>query len=163
MTLEVGVNSYMSVSDANDIVDSLYMSTDKEKIAWDGLSDNDKAVLIYRYTQKVDSDKNLFIGIKKDIAQTLSFPRIAESNGRAFEIPCPNKIKQAIIIQCVRDLAYNSGTEAELRKQGIESFSDGGGASIKFNSSTFKNTGSNVCGLDDDIWSTYIQGYTIIS
>ena len=125
MDLIVGVNSYISLDDANNYVKQLRMSTDKGRKKWEQLSDEDKAVLINKYTIEVD---NLpYFGKRVSTEQSLGFPRII--SGRYLE--CPYQVRICIVEMSLLELEYDSTDSSELIKQGIKSFTDGGGGKVE--------------------------------
>ncbi|MBC7332808.1 MAG: hypothetical protein H5T91_10370, partial [Synergistetes bacterium] len=69
MTLVVGQNSYISVSEADQ-----YFQDSLDGSIWSGLTDGQKARLLIEATFNIDSLP--FIGFKKDSNQALEFPRI---------------------------------------------------------------------------------------
>lgn len=154
MELVVGQNSYMTVTEADEIITSNFISTSTERKLWNSLDESDKAVIISSTTNKYDSDSMLYKGSKVSKEQKLQFPR----NIHNSVVECPDTIKIGLILQAINDLRADSSEEADLKLQGIKSFADGSGAKIEF-SETSKNS---VCGLDRNIWHRYFSMWSMI-
>lgn len=132
MDLIVGVNSYISLDDANNYVKQLRMSTDKGRKKWEQLSDEDKAVLINKYTIEVD---NLpYFGKRVSTEQSLGFPRII--SGRYIE--CPYQVRICIVELSLLELEYDSTDANEHVKLGIETYK------IKDASVTYREDAGNI-------------------
>ena len=76
--LNVGVDSYVSLEDANAYIESHYTSSNKFRTAWSNMSDSDKEALLRSSTQAIDTLK--FNGRKRLYNQVLQFPRVLASN-----------------------------------------------------------------------------------
>ena len=76
--LKVGVDSYISLEDANRYVEEHYTSTNKFRTSWSNLSDSDKESLLRASTQAIDTLK--FNGRKRLYSQVLQFPRVLATN-----------------------------------------------------------------------------------
>lgn len=155
MELKVGYNSYMTMDEVNEYINSNYVSATPERKAWEALSEDDKAVTIIRSTGLVDRDSMLYKGRKADRFQKMQFPR--------DEYPvCPEEIKKGIILIALRDLVYGDTEEMNMINKGIKSFSDGGGLSMSFNTSG-SIIGKKVNGISIDIFNGYFAGYSLVS
>ena len=77
MTLEVGVNSYVTLEEANQIVADTFISTNELAIAWGNLSDNDKSAVLNKSRQSIDNLK--LDGRRATTSQRLEFPRVRNS------------------------------------------------------------------------------------
>ena len=71
--LEVGVDSFVSLADANNYIENHYTSDDDYRKKWDSLNENDKVIWLRRSTQALN--KLRYIGRRKG-SQLLEFPRI---------------------------------------------------------------------------------------
>lgn len=151
----VGQNSYVTVTEADEIIASRFMSISKERKLWDSLSEDDKDILIVSTTEKYDNNTMLYKGIKKDVKQALQFPRIINSK----LVDCPETIKAGLIMQCIKDLIADSSEEESLKNIGVKSFADGSGARIEFSD---KAT-SNSLNIDNKIWKQYFSAWSMIS
>lgn len=74
MSLEVGINSYVTLEEAEDYVISHYMSNSPEFTAWNALSDNDKAVALVTSATALNNAFT-YVGKKVIAGQKLAFPR----------------------------------------------------------------------------------------
>lgn len=155
MGLVVGQNSYVTVTEADEIITSRFMSISNERKLWNSLSEEDKGILIVTTTEKYDNNSMLYKGIKKDVKQALQFPRIINSK----LVDCPETIKAGLIMQCIKDLIADSSEEESLKNIGVKSFADGSGARIEFSD---KAT-SNSLNIDNKIWKQYFSAWSMIS
>lgn len=71
--LTVGVDSYVSLEEAEKIAHEQHISTDKALVVWDSLSDSDKEVLLRTSCKSIDNLK--FNGRRRNYSQVLEFPR----------------------------------------------------------------------------------------
>ena len=162
MELKVGCNSYMTMDEVNEYINSNYASATPERKAWEALSDDDKAVTIIRSTRLVDRDSMLYIGRKVDKFQKMQFPRDVPSLFGVHTLNCPDGIKEGIILIALRELVYSDTEEMNMINKGIKSFSDGGGLSMSFNTSD-SIIGNKVNGISIDIFNGYFAGYSLVS
>lgn len=72
--LTVGVDSYVTLDEANNIAKNNFMSSDPAFSKWSELSDNDKEVLLRTSCRDIDTLK--FDGRRANIGQKLEFPRV---------------------------------------------------------------------------------------
>ena len=155
--LIVGVNSYVDINEAKEIMSRLPKS-EPNRVTWDNLDDEEKEALIYNATLNYDTDEMLYKGVKADKEQIMQFPR-KDLFGRITE--CPEKIKLGLILQGTKEVQAYCSQEMQLRENGVHSFSDGSGASVTFESNSNANTKNNL-GLYKDIWNKYFKPYTLI-
>lgn len=153
MELKVGYNSYMTMDEVNEYINSTYVSATPERKAWEALSEDDKAVAIIKSTRLVDRDSMLYVGRKVDKFQKMQFPR------DKYPV-CPEEIKEGIILIALRELVYSDTEEMNMINKGIKSFSDGGGLSMSFNTSD-SIIGKKVNGISIDIYNGYFADYTL--
>lgn len=73
--LEVGLNSYCTVDEADEYIRSHFISTSEEVEIWDALSLDDKEV--YLITSAESLNGLSFKGRKKIAGQALAFPRVS--------------------------------------------------------------------------------------
>lgn len=134
MALIVGIDSYISVAAADQYVQSHYLSTSPERIAWEALTEPDKEVLLRNSTSAIDSLP--LVGRKADINQALAFPRVVPifDSCRSCclelsDIAIPNEVLWAQVEQALYIHAYgaddSSATRARLQQQGVKSYSIG--------------------------------------
>lgn len=72
--LNVGVDSYVSLEEAEELAAATNLSTDPAYVKWLTLSDGDKEVLLRTSCRDIDCLK--FDGRKKSFTQKLQFPRV---------------------------------------------------------------------------------------
>lgn len=77
MSLEVGVDSYVTVSEADNIIDNYFVSGNDVRIKWNTLSDSDKEALLRHSCRSINNLK--FNGRRAKTGQRLEFPRIREA------------------------------------------------------------------------------------
>lgn len=157
--LVVGENSYISLDEANSLVENNYTSFSDEYKFWSSLSDNDKTVLVLNGTNLISDDTFLWKGVRVDSEQSLVFPRKLE-NGDI--IGFSDKMKIGLIELVMRMNATNFSKFAKLIHNGISSFSDGAGMSVKFvDNIVNKISGKNsVDRIPVDIFNKYFIEYT---
>lgn len=83
MSLNIGVDSYVSLEEANQYVEKNYVSTNSYRVKWNSLSDSDKEVLLRASTSALDQLK--YIGSKRDYSQKLKFPRMTITSQSGME------------------------------------------------------------------------------
>lgn len=162
MTLVKGVNCYTDVAEANELIEAVFMSNDKERVYWESLSDEDKASIIYKNTLLYDNDDMYYKGYKQDKTQSLQFPRIIR-NGEVMEVP--QLVKIGLLLQGIKDCMYSSESDySELKENGIKSFTDGTGAKIDFfgNSELSAINVKRADGMFSGIYELYFKPYTIL-
>lgn len=72
--LEVGVDSYITLEEADNLINNYFMSSDTAYQAWETLEDKDKEALLRNSCRDIDSLK--FDGRRKVPGQILEFPRV---------------------------------------------------------------------------------------
>lgn len=154
MELIVGQNSYMTVAEADELIQYLPFNDNCRKL-WESLENNEKTSVIISSTFMYDKDSMEYKGIKKNKEQNLQFPRIYNDN----DIECPFDIKLGLLVIGLSDISSNDSEEESLRKAGIKSFADGSGAKMEF-VENFKTTHVNSIGIDKDIWKKYFEKYS---
>lgn len=162
MAIEVGINSYITLDEAEEIIKTL-ISTSQHVSIWNSLSDEDKEAVIINTIEKYDNNAMNYIGFKQDRDQNLQFPRIVGSDEI---LECPYKVKKGYLLQGLNDLITSDATSSSigmaLKSSGIKQFEDGSGASITFASAyemIYNKLGS---GIDKDIFDMYFSDYTTI-
>lgn len=158
MELVVGTNSYVTLDEANELINSRFMDTDPIRKTWDNLSDDNKKILIISTTEKYDNSNLLYKGYKIVNTQLLEFPRRDNYNKL---IECPVKIKVGLLVQGIKEIIAQSSEEEQLQNMGVHSFSDGSGASVTFESDNNKKLKNNK-GFYNDVWHTYFAEYSYL-
>lgn len=144
MGLEVGINSYITVDEADDIVSDIYYSTDKELELWGKLETKDKEVAIKRATRVINTLP--FIG-KKYIGSSMPWPRWI--NYEYTE--CPYDVKAAVVAQALKDKMVKESEEYRLMDNNVKTYS------IKNASITFNTDKSNE--LSNGVYISVYQEY----
>lgn len=75
MSLSVGTDSYVTLSEANDLVASYFLSSDATRTAWNNASDSDREIALRKSCKSIDKIRD-FVGKRKYKSQTLEFPRV---------------------------------------------------------------------------------------
>lgn len=101
ITLEVGVNTYVTLEEAENIIKTIY-----DNAEWQSLTDEQKKVSLVNATNKI----NLLAvkGEKLDSSQKLIFPR-------NWEAAVSDKVKIAQCYEALEICRYNYKREREMR------------------------------------------------
>ena len=160
--LIVGENSFICLDEANEIVNNNYTSFDSEYKFWTELNDSDKQVLLMQGTNLLNSDRFIWIGQRVKIDQPLVFPRKLRS-GRIVEFGLDMKIGLVELV-IKRQIAKSSDLDI-LKLSGVTSFSDGGGMSVKFDSTSESKNCGNFIGSEIPlgVFNTYFKRYTMLT
>jgi hypothetical protein len=138
VTLTVGTNTFISLSDANT-----YFSTRLFSTTWSSASDDNKSMALIMATKKI-TNLNLQ-GTKAILTQTLAFPRAfyigttvyssgygmetdnIRGEGWYIETDITTEVKEATCEEAISILSYgeNANKRLELQAQGVTSFSIG--------------------------------------
>ena len=149
MMLTVGVNSYMSLEEADAIIENELLDSDEEYTLWNSLSDENKEKLIVRGTRTVDVIP--FRGVKYNISSVkdLQWPRLIDNE----LIECPDDIKLGLLVQVLRDYKNKSKQETNLLELGVTNYKIKD-ASISLDPSKV----NKLCnGIYNDIFDLYIR------
>lgn len=113
-------NSYVSLEEANALVENSYISSSDEYKWWNTLSDSDKAVLVLNSTRMLNNDVLCgWRGARLDEVQSLSFPRKLK-NGTIVEW---TSAMSGGLIELLFEVNKSSYSEyGRLRKEGIASY-----------------------------------------
>lgn len=153
MELIVGTNSYMTLEEANDIVNKYFDEDDAEYVYWFGLKESKRTKLIYSVTEDVNNTC-LFKGHFVTREQALPFPRCIDRQ----VVECPEDIKTAIILQILKDGVLKQSDEIKMQELGVKSFADGTGASVSFgDNKELTKVGS----IYTDIYDKYLRKWSI--
>lgn len=88
-----GILGYVTMEEANQYVAEHYMSTESQRTGWEALEESDRAALLRRAFQVIESLP--FAGHKTDSLQLTAFPRCLDTEV-PWEIKCA-QIEQALI------------------------------------------------------------------
>ena len=100
--LTKGVDSYVTLEEANSIAAATSLSSDKAYQKWNSLSDSDKEVLLRNSCRDINALK--FDGRRKNLSQKLEFPRVDA---------CASGIGYRLYISQFEDNGLYSGGEAD--------------------------------------------------
>lgn len=149
--LVVGGNSYMTLAEAEELISELFISSSDEQKFWVSLADEDKMVIILNGT--VTFESLMFLGKKKDVAQSMSFPRILGTT----TIEVDNVLKKGILELSILSSYTSAKFEYKLRELGIKSYNvEGASISFQDDSSITNNRG----GIDKKLFRKYFSRYT---
>lgn len=153
MELTVGTNSYMSLEEANTIVENELLDTSNEYKNWNSLNENNKTKLIIKGTHIIDSIP--FRGVKYNLSKVgeLQWPRLINNE----LVECPPEVKVALIRQVLRDYTNSSRQEMQLQEMGVKSYSINK-ASISFGD---KNSTKLDNGIYNDIYFELLKKWVL--
>lgn len=149
MQFEVNVNTYMTVEEADSIIEDIYFEDDVEREYWESLDDVGKQRLILRGTKIIDTLP--FLGVQYPGFQNMKWPRLITFR----YVECPYDVKVAIVLQSIKDILNSKKDEYNLLELGVKSYSIKG-ASISF-ADTGINTGKLSNGVYDTIYNEYLS------
>lgn len=150
MELIVGENSYMSLEEANSIIENELLDSDEEYTTWNSLSDDNKTKLIVKGTRLIDTipwkgtKYNLIVG-------SLQWPRLINNQ----LVDCPDSIKLGLLQQVLLDYSNKGKQENKLLEMGVKSYSINK-ASISFSD---KNTKKLENGIYIDIFNESFRNW----
>lgn len=123
MALIVGTNTYITVKEADKLVENYFLEDDEVRLNYEELSDEDKNALLYRGC--MDMQKLMYRGYKKDKSQKLAFPRVNRGGYESDE----SLVKLAQLLNSISfmqiDTNQLSSKTAEMRRAGIKNFTLG--------------------------------------
>jgi len=146
MAFVVDSDTYMTLVEANEIVEEELLSDSSEAVVWGKLSSKDKEILIKKATKLVD--KVIFLGTRA--GGLMEWPRYI--NNKLTQ--CPTDVKIAIILQALRPLVENN-EENKMQELGIKSYSVEG-SSVSFSDKYKVKTR----GVYTDIFQAYLEKIT---
>lgn len=117
MIIEIGINSYIDVPDAD-----LYFDNRLYSDAWINATSDDKAKALIMATQRID--RQPWKGIKVDSSQKLAFPRIMYSEdykGWVSESEVSQNVKDACCEEALAILEIGNSKRIKLQQQGVKS------------------------------------------
>lgn len=118
MELAVGKNSYMTLEEADTLLNEELFSDDEELEAWNNLAEEDKTKLIIKGTREVDHLP--FLGIKYNIdsVQPLQWPRVLNNQ----TVECPREVKLGLLKQTLRSKINKGKKESKLLEMGVKEY-----------------------------------------
>lgn len=154
MALVKGINSYCTVAEADELINSHFLSTDKIRKSWSELNNSDKEILLTSTTEEYDTDYMGYIGIKLNKSQTLQFPRLV--NSETLEVP--DKIVIGYIVLSLNEISGDTADFNELKANGIKSYKIKD-ASIEFMDSDKASVSIGNTNISSQVFNKYFQGY----
>ena len=142
ITLEVGVNTYVTLEEANGILEAVF-----DNAEWQSLTDEQKKVCLVNAANRI----NLLAvkGEKLDSSQELSFPR-------DWETAVSNNVKMAQCYEALEICRYNYKREREMNS-GIVS------RSMESVSVTYAKQSNNQKGLYSKDSFNFLREYLILT
>lgn len=149
MILEVGVNSYLTVEEADILVSNNLDDDSEDSIEWNKLNTDSKEKLLIKGTRLID--KLPYLGVKYNPSSKLNWPRII--NNKLKE--CPDDVKLGLICQMLKSRRNSSKQELKLQELGVKDYKIKN-ASISF---ADKNNTKVDCGIYKSIFNEYFIKY----
>ena len=150
MALIVGVNSYLDIDEADELLNNNIYSDSVYLNSWNKLSDRDRQVLLIQSTSILEGC--VYLGSIKNSGQSLKFPRYI--NG--VDVGTPDDIKLACILQGLKDIDIKNREEYKITENGIKSYTIKGASITLRDAGNFGRTNNNIY---NDIYSNYINKY----
>ena len=134
MEITVGTDTYISLEDANIYIENSYMATESQSVAWGGISDDDRMILLKRAAQTID--RQPLIGLRATSTQVMEFPRATYTDGGYnndslrwgddyyTQTAVPTAVKYAQV-ELALSLLSGVSNRVDLQRQGVKSFSLG--------------------------------------
>lgn len=113
MSLEVGIDSYVTLEEANEYISKHFASDDKLLINWNERTDNDKEAKLRESCESINNLK--FRGKRKGVGQELEFPRVLGSMcGIGFRLYVSQFVDNGLISN---DITGDGGIKLAKRAQ----------------------------------------------
>lgn len=118
MKLVVGTNSYVTISEADKIIENYLTSEDADLARYNSLEDEDKSIILYKSC--VDMQKLKYRGLKSDNSQKLAFPR----KNRVGYASDDDMVKLAQVINSLSfiDTTSTASQINEMASNGVSNF-----------------------------------------
>ena len=137
MALDIGKNSFVTLLEAQSIVENELYSGSEEYILWGKLTDKDKEIVCKRGTLSVN--KLTFIGQRVN-NRGLKFPRYIHGSDEI-----PYGIKVATVIQGLKIMTMNNNESHNLIMAGVKSMTVGPNSISLDNNNYLKNMETGLC------------------
>ena len=144
MLFEVGVNTYMTVEEADSIMEDEFDTSEPEYVYWNTLDEIGKQRTILKGTRKVNTF--VWVGTQYPGYQQMPWPRLIQYQ----YVDCPYTVKVGILKQAIKDKLNDDKQESKLQELGVKTYSIKG-ASITFNDNVSQSKLTN--GIYDDIYT----------
>lgn len=105
----------MTLDELNQKVDTMYLSTQKERYGWNSLSENDKSAILNQ--ANMEFNRFQYIGFKVDDAQADAFPRKIYNT----VVETPDDVKNSITVYCMDMIRYLTDDTIEDLRKGVNS------------------------------------------
>lgn len=141
MKLVVGTNSYVTVSEADKLIENYLTSNDPLLTKYNNLDDEDKSIILYKSC--VDMQKLKYRGLKSDKSQKLAFPRV----NRLGYASDDDMVKLAQVVNSLSFIDSTSTTSQinEMALNGVSNFRLGSfSISLGGSASSSKSTSGKV-------------------
>lgn len=123
--MEVGVNSYVTIDEADTYIETHYRKNNAGRLRWSVLDEEDKIILLINACEEIELLQ--YVGRKVKLGQVLAFPRLP---AQYYSVGDPLKKIKAAQIELALWLSDDAKQEEyrqrmELIEQGVKSFSLG--------------------------------------
>lgn len=118
MSLNIGFDSWVSLEEAEELIKSLFTSSNEYFLKWNSLSDEDKEILLRNSAFSI-SDSYRFTGRKQKQSQRLAFPRVLSA--LPVGVAYAPYISQLYDNQLVSSYSLDTGIEDAKRAQVVNS------------------------------------------
>ena len=138
-----GVDTYITIAEANDYVNKYFLTTDPLRVQWDALPENDKEVYLRRSFDQINQLP--FTGAPKSPCQTLPFPRKCNFTAQDMQNVKYAQAEQAIALSDTV-AAQETVDRIKLRRAGVVQYTIGD-LSEKFQSGLPSESNATFFGL----------------
>lgn len=117
MLLEVGVDTYITVEEAGEIISLNFLAADVVRVNWENLTEDDKAVCLRQAFRAIEGLP--YVGRKTDLSQLTAFPRMPDT-----EVPTAVLEAQALTAVNFADpkLTAELARYRRMRTAGVSSY-----------------------------------------
>lgn len=147
--LTVGVDTYVTIEEANEYIAKFYTTTDSLRIQWEAMPDEDKEVYLRRAFQQIN--KLPYTGCPKNPKQTLPFPRKENWGPGSMDAVKAAQVEQGFS-QTNEVANQEFATRIELRRAGVTSYRIGD-LSETFESGMPSDSNGNFFGLAENAYN----------
>ncbi len=155
--LVLGVDTYITIEDANNYVKTHYLTTDPLRIQWEAFVEEDKEVLLRKSFDQINQLP--YTGCPKDPKQLLPFPRKHNFNAQDMQNVGYAQTEQAIAISDTVT-AQENANRIKLRRAGVVQYTIGD-LSEKFQSGLPSESNATMFSLSEKAYSflsKWLQG-----
>lgn len=147
MALEMFKDTYVTIAQADQYVKEHYVSNEPLRIQWESLSDEDKEIYLRRAFEQINALP--FTGRRRDLRQTLPFPRYIWKNSDWYNV----QRAQIIVAYASTDISRVSES-AEIESWRLQGLSEVklGDATYKFSSNSAGESAGSYYGLPKEAY-----------